>query len=47
MTLDQQIEMAQNFLAQYRNQQNPINPDVTYWFECVLESLHRLKDLEQ
>lgn len=45
MTIDQQIERAKTYLALYRKQQVDIDTNVTYWFESIIESLERLKEL--
>lgn len=47
MPLNAQIETTQWYLDKYRTEQNPIDSNVTLWFESVLESLHRLKSLER
>lgn len=47
MTLQEQLEKAQNYLAQYRATVTPINSEITQWFEAVIESLARLIDLER
>ena len=47
MTVEDQIAVADSYLRRYREQQLPIDPNVTLWFESVLESLHRLKSLQR
>lgn len=47
LTIEQQLETAQLFLDKYRAQAVPIDYQVTMWFESIIESLNRLKDLEK
>ena len=47
MTLDEQIATAEHSLQKYREKPEPINSNVTLWFESIIESLHRLKSLER
>lgn len=46
MSLEQQLEKAQEYRDKYR-EQVPIDSNITLWFESIIESLHRLINLEK
>ena len=48
MTLDEQIKYAERLLNDYEiDEGNSSDPEIIKWLKSLIESLHRLKDLER